>query len=451
MSKPTKSDLCHELEKKLSKTDYVVPQKWDTAKTTYVIDVMGYMRRVQSTLLNTFEDICKSFADMIIKLCPNANRIDFVFDSYIEGSVKDSERKRRCQYMPIEVNNLKLDTPLPVEMGTFWASSNNKSKLQKLLKKYLMTTVHDQNPNLELVLSGAYGEVEISNCYKICQHNTTAVSSLDLDIEEADVRIIPHALDAVTLGSTRVVLMSNDTDVLVISLCYWDLFKAHGLKELWMRGGVADTTRYIPLHTLAMKIGQSVCKLLPALHHLTGSDSTSKFGTKLGALTAKPDMHLSEFGRHPVNLCLDNAEEYLVKIIKPGAKFKTMDELRYYMYHQTKKSIADLPPTSRATRAHILRAFHGTYIQLHCLTGAKVNPIDFGFYAEDDILKPIEDVKLIPDDLPVSCKCAKCATRRCSCRDNSVPCCIYCSCQGVENACKNPNVVLRVPVQMNIN
>ena len=37
-----------------------------------------------------------------------------------------------------------------------------------------------------------------------------------------------------------------------------------GLKELWMRAGIADTTRYLPVHTLATNIGP-LCSVLPAL------------------------------------------------------------------------------------------------------------------------------------------------------------------------------------------
>ena len=35
--------------------------------------------------------------------------------------------------MPIDINTLTYDTPLPVEMATFWPSINNKVKLQSML------------------------------------------------------------------------------------------------------------------------------------------------------------------------------------------------------------------------------------------------------------------------------------------------------------------------------
>ena len=65
------------------------------------------------------------------------------------------------------------------------------------------------------------------------------------------------------------------------------------LDELWMRAGIGDTTRYIPLHIIADRIG-ALSSVLPAVHALTGSDITSKFGTK-----ADPTLYLKDFGVNP--------------------------------------------------------------------------------------------------------------------------------------------------------
>ena len=81
---------------------------------------------------------------------------------------------------------------------------------------------------------------------------------------------------------------------MVLGLHYWDYLKNYGLKELWMRAGIGNTTRYIPLHVLAMKMSTDMCKVLVPLHHLTGCDSTSKFGTKAAGLKANPHLELSQ-------------------------------------------------------------------------------------------------------------------------------------------------------------
>ena len=60
----------------------------------------------------------------------------------------------------------------------------------------------------------------------------TPLSELDVHIEEADVRMIPHAPNC---EASRVVILSKDTDAMVLGLHYWNLLKGHGLKELLMR------------------------------------------------------------------------------------------------------------------------------------------------------------------------------------------------------------------------
>jgi len=42
------------------------------------------------------------------------------------------------------------------------------------------------------------------------------------------------------------------------------------------------------------------------------------------------------------------------------------------------------------------------------------------------MLTPVRDIKLLPDSLPPSCTCAKCATVPFECRKNLAPCCAFC-------------------------
>ena len=66
---------------------------------------------------------------MLLAIYKNATRIDLVFDSYREGSVKNTERSRRSTMKPIEISMIAEDPLLPVNMDTFWASVSNKAKL----------------------------------------------------------------------------------------------------------------------------------------------------------------------------------------------------------------------------------------------------------------------------------------------------------------------------------
>ena len=77
--------------------------------------------------------------------------------------------------------------------------------------------------------------------------------------------------------------------------------------------GVRDTSRYVPVHDLAYKIGRGLCQVLLAVHTLTGCDYTSKFGTKHVALKANPEKYLLQFGTmNDIDRQVVVAEEYLV-------------------------------------------------------------------------------------------------------------------------------------------
>lgn len=97
------------------------------------------------------------------------------------------------------------------------------------------------------------------------------------------------------------------------------------------------------------------------MHQLTGSDRTSKFGDKIRVLKAKPELYVSEFGENRDNISLEKVEEYLVQIIKSGVPLKPMNALHYYLYLQSNKTIAELPPTS-----------HAIVQLLHCFNGPKI-------------------------------------------------------------------------------
>ena len=434
MKKPNKSDLCTELEKHLNKEDYVEQTQWTPINTASIIDVMGGLRRISLSKVKTFGEFCSQFLNVTYGICRYSERIDFVFDTYIDGSVKESERIRRYSCTPIDLNEVNAETQLPVHMDSFWSSATNKEKLQELLRDTIM---ENPKPDKKVVISSMGHSSDIKSCKVIHNACSTAVPELDLNIEEADVRIIPHALHAVCNGAKRVVLLSNDTDVVVLGLNYWDLLKSHGLREIWIRAGVGNTTRYIPLHVLAERLGRETCKVLVAMHHLTGCDSTSKFGTKASGLKANPHHYLKKFGKDPNEIEFALTEEYLVHVYKSGTSCKTLDELRYYLYHHSKKTILDLPPSSHAIKGHILRAFYGTYMELHCLEKVYLDPRNFGYNTADGILEPERHQILIPDDFPLPCKCISCATNRCICRQNEALCCQYCRCQAYDKGCNN--------------
>ena len=105
-------------------------------------------------------------------------------------------------------------TPLPVDMAAFWSSNANKTKIQCLLRKWVSCKAPTECPNVQIILSGMSGE-EPSHC--VCVEKGR-VKELDLNLEEADTRLILHVDHAARNGARRIVLCSADTDVFVLAL-----------------------------------------------------------------------------------------------------------------------------------------------------------------------------------------------------------------------------------------
>ena len=118
MSKPNKSELCKGLEDEHldKKKDYLPPDEWSLEKTASIVDVMCCIRQINTSSLKTFGDLCKRFLETAYGLSKDCSRIDFVFHTYVEGSVKDTEWQRRLSCSPIDLNVICEEMPLPVSM-----------------------------------------------------------------------------------------------------------------------------------------------------------------------------------------------------------------------------------------------------------------------------------------------------------------------------------------------
>lgn len=433
MRKSVKSEIVHELESNLSEQDPRIPHYDKPKGTCYIVDVMANIRKIKTKSTKTFGEFSDAFFRYIDSTSKCASRIDLVFDSYVESSLKDSERLRREKKPAIELHDVSRTTPLPQEIDRFWPSRVNKTKFETLIHAEALTQ-NWTGPQVEVIVSNFYGpDSNVLPCLLKTSRNVE-VSELKSEVEEADMRIIPHAMHAVKQGYKCIIVLSSDTDVFILLIFYWSKLNENGLEELWVKTGVADSTRYIPIHILAKKIGRGLCQVLPAVHTLTGCDYTSKVGTKHAALMANPETHLNDFmvAKESIDNAIVKAEAYLTQVLKKGTQMKTMNQLRNYKYHHAKRSgLDDLPPTSYAIGLHIKRAYFATHQMVSLLSSCEpLDPREFGFEIIDNLLVPSKGSNPIPEDLAIHCLCKKCGTQRCPCRTSKRPCCTFCACQS---------------------
>ena len=126
MTKPEKSQL--------KPDEYSYHHK---AASAFLIDVMAAVRRVPLSGLSNFSDLLSKFAE-INEAYHDYGRFDYIFDIYNDNpSVEDTERLRRCNTTPVVLSSVKLSTPIPKDMTTFWPSSQNKVLLEILIYNFL--------------------------------------------------------------------------------------------------------------------------------------------------------------------------------------------------------------------------------------------------------------------------------------------------------------------------
>ncbi|CAH3140807.1 unnamed protein product [Porites evermanni] len=113
------------------------------------------------------------------------------------------------------------------------------------------------------------------------------IQHLRSEQEEADTRMLLHALDATQRGATSITIQSPDTDVLVLTL--W--VNKRLCPDITVIVGTGGKRRSIPLGPLYEAVGEELVKALPGFHAFSGCDQTGTISEKanLGTTDTIPD------------------------------------------------------------------------------------------------------------------------------------------------------------------
>ena len=131
------------------------------------------------------------------------------------------------------------------------------------------TFQHTSCPPSECFLAGGFKDN--LKAMSVSEGHIETLPLLFADHEEADTRLLLYAKEA-SHTHQRIIIQSPDTDVAVLCIAHFNDLQC---EELWFQTGIKDRKRFIPIRTQHSALGQPLCKALPALHALTGCDSTS--------------------------------------------------------------------------------------------------------------------------------------------------------------------------------
>ena len=205
------------------------------------------------------------FKPYILKQLEVVQRVNVVWDVYLEDSLKSTARERHGAGTQRRVTS---SSRLPKNWKRFLHVSANKTELFLFLAKELQSIEVEGKE-----VHTTYGEFVLSS---------PPTEIMECSHEEADMRLVLHAYHASQCGYRKILIRTVDTDVLVLAVArVQDL----SVNEIWMAFGTGKHFRYLPVHSIAEKLGPQRSRALPMFHSITGCDTVSFFSGR-GKTTA---------------------------------------------------------------------------------------------------------------------------------------------------------------------
>ena len=157
--------------------------------------------------LKGFGSYCEAqLVNKVNFFCQNANRIDIVFNVYQENSLKNDTRESRGSG---EGTRTLVQSGTPIQhkkFKDFLRVNNNKIELFKMIADVVSCKCEDG------IVICTKDDKELAN-RKITGSNLEPCNH-----EEADTRLFVHAQDAALTNMQNVIIIGNDTDIVVIAL-----------------------------------------------------------------------------------------------------------------------------------------------------------------------------------------------------------------------------------------
>ena len=420
MLKNTKSDL-YSLFKKVS------INVRDPTRTHFVIDGGFLIHKVKWTLGQIFSSIMNNY----IKYIRNnyGSKCTVIFDGYESLTTKATERSRRAKQKASADVHFNETMILKVNQENFLLNSKNKMNIIKMLRNKL-------------------AEVEIDSMQCVA---------------DADRTIVTKALEIAEDVNKKVVVVTEDTDVLVL---------VAALTPTNSEVFVLKPAR--PNKAEELYSSKSLCHLpsvwenILFLHAFTGCDTVSAtfYQGKIkffNIFQNNPDlaMHAQKFKE--VGLSIEHIVEHGCQLLlamynapltfrKPNipdefkpSNIQLVETYRYRMYlmaitKNKKVTISKILPTVDAFTQHLKRVYLQVQNWLH---GEDIlKPTDWGWELVENSLIPIKMTQ--PPGPPsimnlIFCSCKKDCGNSCGCRKHGLICnlacknCAGCNCLNVEN------------------
>lgn len=466
MRKTCKSDLLHQLESEVSKNIiYDQLEPFERSSTVLIRDGMALLQSVNIKTFRTFGEFVLGYMKTQLSCFTRAGCVVDIFDRYdVEQSIKSAERDRRCRAAKTTARTIHLiESRLIPDWKKFLGVTANKQALLRFIGEFILCH-HDEvyetlSVDDELYVAGVFSDPIFVK--KITSSGISECQALYSSHEEADTRMILHATYAdQTFGEKnirgRIIIQSPDTDVLVLAVHFFPTFKH--TDELWFQtGGITsskDCRRFIPVHEIVTSLRPMFCKILPAVHALTGCDTTcSIFGIGKKTVYKVLKVNLEEFDglvcvggdSSTIDDSLIACRKFVARLYDQRKKLSSdhtnLNKLRARLATQKDASLSKLPPSEATFLQHVLRVCLQTYIWRSSQKAQPPvkSPLDFGWEQNGGLVPVLFRGQMSSDflqDLVCSCKGKSICSASCVCFEQNLACTDLCPCYG-SDLCKN--------------
>ena len=331
----------------------VSPKKDDGNFDVKIFDGSILVHVLPRTTITTFQQYAEQvFVPFLRRELQTVNRVDVVWDSYLDSSIKGATRKKRGAGLRRKVNP---QAKIPLRWNDFLRDPSNKIELFSLLTNTAARQkVADKK---DLYITSDESVISIGNA-----------SSMPNCITKKQTQV--HLLHSVQRGNKKILVKTVDNGVIIILLG-----KLEEISDLWIAFGVCKDFALYSIDDIYEEIGANTTQALLVFFSFSGCDTTSSFHGK----------GKRSFGSFPVvtSAFLFIAENPFkaVDIISPH--FMTLEPFTVILYHKTSdcqylnesrkelfckktRSLKNLPPTQDALAHHVKRTiFRAVYGHCH--------------------------------------------------------------------------------------
>ena len=201
--------------------------------------------------------------------------------------------------------------------------------------------------------------------------------------EEADTRMILHALNASQNGMNKV-----DTDVVVIAL---GMFSRLRLTHLWISFGTGKNHRILPIHSIYNSIGPAKCSGLLFFHAFMGCDQVSFFNGKEKKIAWKTWNHLEDvsvsfvsLSNFPSNQEFEEhfpvIERYVSLMYDSSCTVSSINECRKVLFATKGRALDTIPPTHDALFSTYQTGYVSGWLleSINCCSTKSSRPVRMG-------------------------------------------------------------------------